>query len=538
MVDFNSYIAEYCKRTPGAKEGDVAEKLKNLSGEFRNSGNRDAARTSIWDPDVNEVLSYDDFEEMMRKSTAADALTDDDIELLFGVLNKDGSDDGISYDELSVFFSGQSKTAGDVTSTKIAFTLGTANAVEAAEKNDKNVVVSADDIEDADTKAALEAIYGKDSDEMKKLEALDEDDDPVPLERQELDATKMNSIAEQIANGTMQIGPFEALLTEESYAALQTAVEELKNADSKVDNGSSGSDGVADSDGASADGGVSNDDAVADDDSASSDADKNDYSNPANAKELIELFNDKGSTPKEVADWLKSNGHITDEEYTQIAQSYLNISEKEEDQIQYFINSKGMSREEAIVAAGIDQSDSSFEVAFGKEETKSGESKLSDKKAKIYADQLYDSMKGLGTDDEQFDSIMFSDKLTDADFVKIMKSYIDQGRSFVQHVDGDFSGKKQDKIMKEMAERLIREAEAGNEDALAILCKEFKNGTAGMNGTADEFIAEIFNNSSDKLLAQIAENYEGDIIKDIKGDFSGKTEDNYIKKINDALMEN
>ena len=163
---------------------------------------------------------------------------------------------------------------------------------------------------------------------------------------------------------------------------------------------------------------------------------------------------------------------------------------------------------------------------------------ISDEVAAIYADELYQATAGrLGTDDEQFESILNNEDLSAEDFVKIIAIYNEKYGSFIQDVEGDFSGEKQDTIMNKIADKLIEAAENGDEEAITLLCQEFYNGTAGMNGTADEFIGRIMSTASDEVLAKMLEQYAevndgADIITDIKKDFSGQTQDDYISKLN------
>ena len=162
------------------------------------------------------------------------------------------------------------------------------------------------------------------------------------------------------------------------------------------------------------------------------------------------------------------------------------------------------------------------------------------------ASNLHDAMKGgfffgLGTDDEQFASIMNNENLTSSDWVQIIKCYNEQYGSFIKDVDDDFSGDTQDQYQTKIANVLLEAAENGESDAIDLLCKELYNCTAGQWLTADEFVAEIFKNASDEVLAQIARRYNSvtgsDIFKDIKGDFSFEIEDNYIARLNDAIIK-
>ena len=166
---------------------------------------------------------------------------------------------------------------------------------------------------------------------------------------------------------------------------------------------------------------------------------------------------------------------------------------------------------------------------------------ISDNLALSFAKQLYEAAAGRdGTDEEKVESILNNDDLSAEDYVKIISIYNEKYGSFIQDIDGDFSGEKQDELMNKIADELIEAATNGSEDAIKILCKEFHNGTAAMSGTADEFIDRIISTANDDILVKMIENYsdvnEGsDIFTDIKNDFSGKVQDDYIDRLNSAV---
>lgn len=261
-----------------------------------------------------------------------------------------------------------------------------------------------------------------------------------------------------------------------------------------------------------------------------------DFSDKETAKSFVNAFlDDNLNTPKKVIDWLLENNKITDEEAALLENAYKSYSDSDQRQIDALV-STGMSEAEAIEFL-----ESSGKINPGSSTiNQENASTISDSDVKLYADQLYDSMSGLGTDDEQFDSIFNNPSLTGADMVKIISYYNDNYGSFIQDVDDDFSGGKQDQIQTRVADLLIESAESGNEEAIEMLCKEFHNGTAGQWLTANEFIDRILNSASDNVIGKMARKYAeytgSDIFKDIKGDFSFGTEDSYINRINTALI--
>lgn len=175
--------------------------------------------------------------------------------------------------------------------------------------------------------------------------------------------------------------------------------------------------------------------------------------------------------------------------------------------------------------------------------TEEDEATISDEVAAIYASQLYEATAAhWGTDENQVASILDNPDLSQADIAKIIYAYNEEHGSIVNAIDGDFSGKDNTKYQQIIADALLSQVENGDEKALEILCKEFYNATEGKLGTSDPFIERIFENTSYEILAKLALNYGkvndgADIFKAIKGDFSGAKEDDFIKKLNEALAK-
>ncbi|MBQ8887485.1 MAG: hypothetical protein IJY61_07290 [Candidatus Gastranaerophilales bacterium] len=184
------------------------------------------------------------------------------------------------------------------------------------------------------------------------------------------------------------------------------------------------------------------------------------------------------------------------------------------------------------------------ELEAGNEEGSEEKSVITDEAAAQFAKQLYDTTAGrLGTDDEQFMDILENPDLTSDDWVKIISAYNESYGSFIQDVDADFSAMSgKEDIMTSITSKLLEAAEGGSEEAINLLAKEFHNGTAGMTGTADEFISAFMNGASDDVLMAVMESYsevnEGANIYDaVKKDFSGQIEDSYIARLNEILAK-
>ncbi len=165
------------------------------------------------------------------------------------------------------------------------------------------------------------------------------------------------------------------------------------------------------------------------------------------------------------------------------------------------------------------------------------ETTLSDEEIGQYAQKLHDSMNdGLGVNEADFNELINNDELTADDWVKILSSYDKMfDKSFIQDVDGDFNSGDRTKIMNQITSKILDSAEQGNTAAIELLCSELYNATADMHGTADEFVKSVLDNASDDILASVMDNYNkvtgSEIYKDFENDFSGKTEKDYLNKL-------
>ena len=149
-------------------------------------------------------------------------------------------------------------------------------------------------------------------------------------------------------------------------------------------------------------------------------------------------------------------------------------------------------------------------------------------------EQLYRAMNGAGTDEDTLRSILDDPNISDDDFVEIVAAFeakygIDSAHkeSLVTWIENDESLQSQTEFTSKLASRLLRAAENGNEQAIDVICKETYGGTAGQLGTADDFLAVIFNdNTSSKVISKISQRYSivnsgRNLLKDIKNDYDG-----------------
>ena len=187
------------------------------------------------------------------------------------------------------------------------------------------------------------------------------------------------------------------------------------------------------------------------------------------------------------------------------------------------------------------QTDENGSLVFNEEKIEGTKASIDDTQAQQYADKLFESMDGWGTDEKAFNEMLNDPNLTDDDWVKIISIYNQKygnKKSFIQAIDGDFSGKELNSIQDTISKKLLNAAKTGNLEAIKVLSEEFYNATAGMMGTCDEFIASVMKNADDETLAKLMTEYKNntgsEIYKDIESDFSGNTQKEYLEILDKA----
>ena len=264
-------------------------------------------------------------------------------------------------------------------------------------------------------------------------------------------------------------------------------------------------------------------------------SDTDDFSNAAS---VIDFWK---ANPKAIQDIIPEGADIN-QVLEDLRGTYIRYSAEDESTISAYMKLASCTRAEAIEAnkskLGKPISDDKSEITAGN----SSQTTITPAQAKVYAQELESAMKGWGTDDEAVANIMNNPNLNANDWVAIMVAYNTSGsdKSLMRDIAGDFSGETEKNYHTQIAKKLIEAAEAGDQNAIALLCDEFHNATGAHNCTDDYFIEAIFDNASPKILQQMIMNYditgEGrNIFDDVRGDFSGKTEDNYLKKLQDAI---
>lgn len=535
MADFNSYIANYCART-GKDVGEVASKLESLSSNFRHKNDLD----SIWETTGNEDLSLEDFSNMLDKGAGA-SLSDEDVELLYNVFNKDG-EGGISYDELSIIVGSK----GAVMDFKLWSVLNDADAEEAKTFDDKYFSLTADQLKEEGISSALKSIYS--DEEIAKLEKGES------IERKDLDPTKISEIAAQIAAGTLNLSDYESLLTKDSYDLLEAAVNDAKIQDPAVN--------------PPADPNVN---------------DPSDQAEPPKEPEIIEqqptgdksiddmrttianmIANDPSITPEDVISQLDPDVH--GQEFIDQLRASYNVYENESAidtqwEIQK-LNNPDITRLEVIEimrnngTLGKLVKDSTMPL---NETTAGGSSAtLSDDRLKEHTTRLWeiapmDYETGLlYLQQKDYDSIseVLSGDLSAADIVNIVANMSpDEPGNWLWMLQESGNKEESAKLLEKILPKIGEEALAGNEKAIEILCnvleKDTKGSTEGLfyvNHTILEQVFgfgdknSVFGENADEVLAIIKNNYgtynDGASLADhIRGEWMISDKDFYLNKL-------
>lgn len=502
-MDINSLISQYLKTNNEADINSVESALSNLKKSFGSVA--DMSTSSIFTlDDSSDTVSESDFVELMCNATGkSSSEIQDDVSILFSILDNEETGKGtLSKSELSIFLDGDG-----ISEFRIWDIL---SGVDTKSIESYSASLSEDTAETEETSTTSETTETKETDKTETSETA-----IVDVETEKTEETNETDKTE--ATETAETKESDSTDETETTGAAEEAETEAET-EANLESYSSGN----------------------------TSASSYDFSNTKSAKEFVQKFMDSGdeqfNTPGEVIDWLLSEDIVSEEEAQLLRNAYSSYTEKEQAQIDALVATGKYTYEEAVEKLQSSGKISENTSGLNEEVVNT----ISDEDAKLYADQLHDSMKGgfffgLGTDDEQFDAILNNANLNSSDWVKIISQYNENYGSLIKDVDDDFSGDTQDKIQAKLADFLLDAADKGSDDAIKLLCQEFYNGTAGQWLTADEFIERIFSKGSDEIIAKMARHYNevtgSDIFKDIKGDFSFSTEDNYIKRINDAISK-
>ncbi len=536
-MDINSLIAKYLSNNNEADADKIKNSVNNIIDALDYSNRREELHTSIFTFSANDdtEITEDEFLTYMTKATGKDsAAIKDDVSVLFSLFDQ-GSDDKsesdgvLTSDELSIFDEGSvegfdiANKLYDINDQEISNDLSIISASKSAENTSKKVNSDSDDKTDKKTSGSYDF---EDPEQAKQFvnslidgKNLKNASDVINwLEKEnivtgsDLDALKksLNITGDSSAYTEEEQNAINALmdlgLTEEE------AIEKLKNAgvieEKSEDDSSQSSSKTGDKTSEASDASSSSSQSSS---SSSTSSTSNSSSSSNTSKSTSSTASGTSSTEAESKDGSTSK--------TSIDETKTTSSSKQSGNTQ-----------------GAQDAQSASQTKSTPEDTK-----LSEEEATILAEELFDSMDGLGTDEEQFYAVLNNPELDSGDIVAVIYKYEELHGSFIKQVQKDFSFGKEKEIMNTVADKLIGEAQQGNKAALKVLCKEFRGGTGDTHGTAEAFIERIFEKAGNKVLGDIVRNYAdyndgADIFKDIKGDFSFKKEDNYIEILNNAML--
>lgn len=326
---------------------------------------------------------------------------------------------------------------------------------------------------------SIKDVFGEDSDEYKTAESGNE----VQATKQTLDTDKIEIIAQKIMDGNAKLQDYKDLLTESSYNALSEAYNALINADEE-------------------------------------NSSTNVSETTAQTNSTIETTENTTTTVQENST-ISTTNTIEETATTQTSEtSNQTISEE------VTIEEQDVSTE--IVTANI-------ATVYIKVDPK------------LIAEDLYNAMKGAGTDEDTLEDILINMSISPEQFVEVVEEYENAyglnatpaGVGLVTRIEQDTSGELQTNLTTALGAKLINAAKDGNENALDMICLNLYSGTAGQNGTADDFLAAVFDGAVDtdtgeadyELIYKINERYSNvieeatgskrNLIEDIQNDHGG-----------------
>lgn len=507
MTDFSSYIANYVKRN-NADIDQVKGDLTRIASVFNHSGNSE----SIFTPEYGQELSYEDFDRMLDNGAGAQ-LSDEDVQLLYDILNKDG-ENGVSYDELQVMVGSRGYVKDYMFYSNLKFT--DTKDVK-SEMSDKYSSIKGSALDDVWTKQALQLVFGENSNELSALEALEKGSETVEVERKDLSEKQINDIVQKIkdSNGALTLSHFEALLTKDSYDLLEAAVNDAKIQDPAVN--------------PPADPNVN---------------DPSDQAEPPKEPEIIEqqptgdksiddmrttianmIANDPSITPEDVISQLDPDVH--GQEFIDQLRASYNVYENESAidtqwEIQK-LNNPDITRLEVIEimrnngTLGKLVKDSTMPL---NETTAGGSSAtLSDDRVKEYTTRLWELSARNNYDG--MSQLLVDGSISDADVVNIIAGMTEgEPGNWLWMLQESGNREKSAEVLKGILPKIGREALAGNEKAIEILCNVLEMDTANstegllnvnhtvleqMFGSGDE--GSVFGEDADSILEIIKDNY-------------------------------
>ena len=189
---------------------------------------------------------------------------------------------------------------------------------------------------------------------------------------------------------------------------------------------------------------------------------------------------------------------------------------------------------------------------------------LSESEIEAYADQLFEAMDGWGTDEHGVNTVLYNNSLTSADLVSIMDAYeAKYGETLKDAIKDDYSwmsGEKDLLGILEDAEKAVEEGKKKEEDDKAVgsepvelpttltdrevglMADKLYNAMKNL-GTDEDAVNSILNDGSltpadiVNIKNAYEEKYDKTLESDIKGDFSGKAEDDLLKVLSNADKE-
>ncbi len=448
--DFSNYANSFLKNNSNYTSSSLKGELSQIANELYNRGR---SITSIYTIDENTQMNKGDFTSLFAFATDnnIDEVNSDQVDLLYDILDYD-QDGNLSYDELSVF----ADASGEITDFNmwqvvLNYSAGEYDKVETSSSTAANG--------SAETSAST-ATSGSTA----------------------TDGSSSGSSNANSSTGTENSTPAGTTGTQNTSETEET--EETEN---------------------------NEDDTDSDDNLANNTSTSLDLSDVNSIKSYVNQFiNGTNNTPGKVIDWLVESEIISKSDADVMRKAFYDFSDEEYSMIQTFM-ANGKTFDEAVELL---QKGGYVGEASSTLDKQVKVSSLSDAEIAAYADKLYNSMAIWGTKANDFNSV-FNSNMPEEDLVAVLSYYNETYGSFLQDVEHDFTALTgQNKIMKKYAEILRHQIEAGNEQALDLMCNELYS-ALNENNSFKFILTAFFNDGQfgadnlidEKLIAKMSQRY-------------------------------
>lgn len=485
----NDLLAKYFMQNNIEVNSENIEKYSNdlaeLAEDFKHVGEYEK---SIFTPDKDTEIDKDTFLEYVRSATRENGYDEDTASLYFDLLNSNGGDT-LDYDELSKIMNSKGEITDFSMWQNLAFSITSTGVTSAAENytvvSSSNSKVLAENIKD---------VYGEDSDEY--ADALAGQD--VVVTKKTLKSSKVDEIAQKIANGEVNLEDYKDLLTEDSYKELEEASQKLinaQNADSPENQ---------------------NDDSTtsATDDTGKLPEDNKQRTGNAEVDEVynevydmvINALDDGYETPEEVLLFYEAKNIYPQEIIDEVRAAFDTYSDNDEKRIDARLTMLRKENPEATRSEAIAQlkAEQMIESPIRTSEDEISHVYLTDDEIEGKVAKIHGGEKNT-VNETRFSRILTDSSMySGADVVAIMKQYSETYSDEDTLIQQLYSNGPNEEMTENLGNILLEEIRLGNEDALDMYCELVSVLGADERG----LLRELMGPPDDPVSQMIVEKYE------------------------------